>query len=45
MTGILAGVIAILFVVIHEFDPPFSGTVGVSAIAWNDFLARVPYMK
>ena len=45
MTGILAGVIAILFVVIHEFDSPFSGTVGVSDIAWNDFLARIPYMK
>ena len=45
MTGILAGVIAILFVVIHEFDSPFSGTVGVSNIAWNDFLARIPYMK
>jgi hypothetical protein len=45
MTAILAGVIAILFVVIHEFDSPFSGTVGVSDVAWNDFLARVPYMK
>jgi hypothetical protein len=45
MTGILASVIAILFVVIHEFDSPFSGTVGVSNIAWNDFLARIPYIK
>jgi hypothetical protein len=45
MTAILAAVIAILFVVIHEFDSPFSGTVGVSDMAWNDFLARIPYMK
>jgi hypothetical protein len=45
MTGILAAVVAILFVVIHEFDSPFSGTVGVSDVAWNDFLARIPYMK
>lgn len=45
MTAILAAVIAILFVVIHEFDSPFSGTVGVSHAAWNDFLERIPYMK
>jgi len=45
MTAILAGIIAILFVVIHEFDSPFSGTVGVSDIAWKDFLARIPFMK
>jgi Protein of unknown function (DUF4239) len=45
MTAVLAGVIAILFVVIHEFDSPFSGTVGVSDVAWNDFLARIPFMK
>ena len=45
MTAILAGVIAILFVVVHEFDSPFSGTVGVSDVAWNDFVARIPYMK
>jgi hypothetical protein len=45
MTGILAAVVAILFVVIHEFDSPFSGTVGVSDVAWNDFLERIPYMK
>jgi hypothetical protein len=31
--------------VIHEFDSPFSGTVGVSNLAWNDFLARIPFMK
>jgi hypothetical protein len=45
MTGTLAGVVAILFVVIHEFDSPFSGTVGVSDVAWNDLLARTPYIK
>jgi Protein of unknown function (DUF4239) len=45
MTAVLAGVIAILFVVIHEFDSPFSGTVGVSDVAWNDFLSRIPFMK
>jgi hypothetical protein len=45
MTGILAAVITILFVVIHEFDLPFAGTVGVSEAAWNDFLARIPFMK
>ncbi|HTA40786.1 MAG TPA: DUF4239 domain-containing protein [Candidatus Acidoferrales bacterium] len=45
MSGVLAGVIAILFVVVHEFDSPFSGTVGVSHLAWNDFLARIPFMK
>jgi hypothetical protein len=34
MTAILAGLIAILFVVIDEFDGPFSGSVSISDDGW-----------
>lgn len=34
MTGILAMVIGLLFVVVYEFDSPFSGAVGVPLDGW-----------
>jgi len=34
MTAILAGLIAVLFVVIDEFDSPFSGSVSISDDGW-----------
>jgi len=34
MTGILATVIGLLFVVVYEFDSPFSGAVGVPLDGW-----------
>lgn len=35
MTAILAGLIAMLFVVIFEFDSPFNGSVSISDVAWR----------
>ncbi len=34
MTAILAGLIAVLFIVIDEFDGPFSGSVSISDDGW-----------
>ncbi|HYK54403.1 MAG TPA: DUF4239 domain-containing protein [Candidatus Eremiobacteraceae bacterium] len=34
MTAILAGLIAVLFIVIDEFDSPFSGSVSISDDGW-----------
>lgn len=34
MTGILAGLIAILFIVIAEFDSPYDGSVSISNDGW-----------
>jgi Protein of unknown function (DUF4239) len=34
MTAVLAGLIALLFVVIAEFDSPFSGSVSISSDGW-----------
>ncbi len=42
MTAILAGVIALLFVVIGEFDQPFSGSVRLSPDAWIALLRHLP---
>jgi type VI protein secretion system component VasF len=35
MTAVLAGLIALLFVVIAEFDSPFSGSVRISPDGWT----------
>jgi Protein of unknown function (DUF4239) len=35
MTAVLAGIIALLFVVIAEFDSPFSGSVSISPDGWE----------
>jgi len=35
MTAILAGLIAILFIVISEFDEPFNGSVSISSSSWQ----------
>jgi hypothetical protein len=35
MTAILAALIVILFIVIAEFDQPFSGSVAITPDAWN----------
>jgi len=42
MTAILAGLIAILFVVIVEFDSPFSGSVHISDDGWVILRQRLP---
>ena len=45
MTAILAGLIAILFTVIAEFDDPFSGSVSISNSSWlivQEHLKQIP---
>ena len=45
MTAILAGLIAVLFIVIDEFDSPFSGSVSISDDGWvalQRHLAQIP---
>lgn len=45
MTAILAGLIALLFIVIAEFDQPFSGSVRIAPDAWTlvrDHLSQIP---
>lgn len=42
MTAILAGLVAILFVVIVEFDSPFSGSVHISDDGWIVLQQRLP---
>jgi len=44
MTGVLAMVIGLLFVVVYEFDSPFSGAVGVPLDGWavlHDRLTKI----
>lgn len=40
MTGIVAGLIAIMFVVIAAFDQPFRGVVAIAPSGWQYFLER-----
>ncbi len=42
MTAILAGLIAILFIVIFEFDSPFDGSVRISDDGWVVLLQHLP---
>jgi hypothetical protein len=42
MTGILTALIAILFVVIDEFDHPFSGSVRISDAGWVSVQQHLP---
>lgn len=42
MTAILAGLIAILFIVISEFDSPFDGSVRISDDGWVMLLQHLP---
>lgn len=45
MTAILAGLIAILFIVISDFDAPFRGSVGISGGGWvflKHHLSQIP---
>lgn len=45
MTAILAGLIAILFIVISEFDEPFNGSVHISDDGWillQQHLSQIP---
>jgi hypothetical protein len=42
MTAILAGLIAILFIVISEFDSPFSGSVHISDDGWVALQGHLP---
>jgi hypothetical protein len=45
MTGILVGLIGILFVVIDEFSTPFSGSVRISNDGWVYMQQRLPYIQ
>ncbi len=45
MTGILVGLIAILFVVVHAFANPFSGSVRISDEGWLHFTAHEPQIR
>ncbi|HYL27263.1 MAG TPA: hypothetical protein VEW74_05465, partial [Candidatus Nitrosotalea sp.] len=45
MTGILVGLIGILFVVIQEFSTPFSGSVRISNDGWLYLQDRLPYVR
>lgn len=42
MTAALAGIMAVLFVVIYEFDTPFGGAVAVSDVQWTTLQQRLP---
>jgi hypothetical protein len=42
MTAILAGLIAILFIVISEFDEPFNGSVAISSNGWSILQQHLP---
>lgn len=44
MTAILAGLIAILFIVIAEFDSPFSGSVRISDDGWVLLQQHLPHI-
>ncbi len=44
MTAILAGLIAILFIVISEFDSPFDGSVRISDEGWIVLLQHLPHI-
>jgi hypothetical protein len=45
MTGVLAAVIGLLFVVIYEFDSPFSGAVGVPIDGWHALHDRLELIR
>ena len=45
MTGILVGLIGILFVVIDEFSTPFSGSVRISPDGWVYLAQRIPEIR
>jgi hypothetical protein len=45
MTGILVGLIGILFVVIQEFATPFSGSVRISNDGWAYLQQRLPDVR
>ena len=45
MTGILVGLIGILFVVILEFSTPFSGSVRISDDGWLYLQNHLPYVQ
>jgi hypothetical protein len=44
MTAILAGLIAILFIVISEFDEPFNGSVSISDDGWVALQQHLPHI-
>lgn len=45
MTALLAGLIGVLFVVIWEFDLPFSGAVAVAPQGWQRLDARLNHIQ
>lgn len=45
MTAVLAGLIAMLFIVIAEFDSPFSGSVSISSEGWVYLQRHLPMIR
>ncbi|HEY5258258.1 MAG TPA: DUF4239 domain-containing protein [Candidatus Baltobacteraceae bacterium] len=45
MTAVLATLIAILFVVVYDFDVPFSHGIGISSDPWTALHARLYYIR
>lgn len=45
MTAALAAVLALLFIVIAEFDRPFSGAVGVDMDGWTTLQERLSHVR
>lgn len=45
MTAILSGLIAVMFIVIYEFDGPFSGSVSISNDGWVALQRHLPDIR
>jgi hypothetical protein len=45
MTAMLAAVVTILFIVIYDFDRPFSHAIGVSPEGWTALHARLEFVR
>jgi hypothetical protein len=45
MTAVLSGLIAVLFVVVYDFDMPYSHGIGISAHGWEALHQRLPYIR
>jgi hypothetical protein len=45
MTGALVTIMALLFVVVMEFDTPFKGSVAVQPTVWADLQQRLPEIR
>lgn len=45
MTAVLSGLIAVLFVVVYDFDRAYSHGIGISARGWQALHDRLPYIR